>query len=135
MASDMDLLLKKQRLVGSRALVWLVLFTLAGLITWAYFAWIDEVVRGEGKVVPSRQVQIVQSLDGGVVESLLVRAGQSVEEGEVLLRTCDLPTIKRLDVNSQCLQTTHGHFRQTPQNPEVSSIAGNSCEKQKLHAL
>ena len=86
MASDIDLLLKKQRLVGSRALVWLVLFTLAGLITWAYFAWIDEVVRGEGKVVPSRQVQIVQSLDGGVVESLLVRVGQSVEEGEVLLR-------------------------------------------------
>lgn len=86
MASDIDLLLKKQRLVGSRALIWLVLFTLAGLITWAYFAWIDEVVRGEGKVVPSRQVQIVQSLDGGVVESLLVRAGQSVEEGEVLLR-------------------------------------------------
>jgi adhesin transport system membrane fusion protein len=44
------------------------------------------VVRGEGKVVPSRQVQIVQSLDGGVVEEILVRPGQSVEAGEVLLR-------------------------------------------------
>ena len=71
---------------GSRVLIWLSLFAVAMLIIWAALAWIDEVVRGEGKVVPSRQVQIVQSLDGGVVEEILVRPGQSVEEGEVLLR-------------------------------------------------
>ena len=73
----------------------------------------------------------IKELDVALGKASAIPSG----EGEVLLRTCDLPTIKRLDVNSQCLQTTHGHFRQTPQNPEVSSIAGNSCEKQKLHAL
>lgn len=71
---------------GSRALIWLALLTILALFVWAYFAWIDEVVRGEGKVVPSRQVQVIQSLDGGVVEEILVRPGQMVEEGEVLLR-------------------------------------------------
>lgn len=71
---------------GSTLLIWLTLLAICLLIVWASFASIDEVVRGEGKVVPSRQVQIVQSLDGGVVEEILVRPGQSVEAGEVLLR-------------------------------------------------
>lgn len=71
---------------GARILIWLSLLAIGLLIIWAAFAWIDEVVRGEGKVVPSRQVQVIQSLDGGVVEEILVRPGQIVEEGEVLLR-------------------------------------------------
>ncbi|WP_228125975.1 HlyD family type I secretion periplasmic adaptor subunit [Alcaligenes faecalis] len=71
---------------GSTLLIWLTLLAISLLIVWASFASIDEVVRGEGKVVPSRQVQIVQSLDGGVVEEILVRPGESVEAGEVLLR-------------------------------------------------
>ncbi|MCH1879854.1 HlyD family type I secretion periplasmic adaptor subunit [Alcaligenes ammonioxydans] len=71
---------------GSTLLIWLTLLAICLLIVWASLASIDEVVRGEGKVVPSRQVQVVQSLDGGVVEEILVRPGQSVEAGEVLLR-------------------------------------------------
>lgn len=79
-------LLKKQTMRGSRLLVWLSLLVVIVLVFWAHHAWIDEVVRGEGKVVPSRQVQIVQSLDGGVVEEILVRPGQVVDQGDVLLR-------------------------------------------------
>ncbi|ARP55521.1 secretion protein HylD [Alcaligenes faecalis] len=75
-----------QEVRGSTLLIWLTLLAICVLIVWASLASIDEVVRGEGKVVPSRQVQIVQSLDGGVVEEILVRPGQSVEAGEVLLR-------------------------------------------------
>jgi len=71
---------------GARALLWLALVAIAGLLIWAALAEIDEIVRGEGKVVPSRQVQIVQSLDGGVVQEILVREGQHVEQGESLLR-------------------------------------------------
>lgn len=56
------------------------------LIVWAAFARVDEVTRGEGKVVPSRQLQVLQSLDGGVVAEILVREGQEVEAGQLLLR-------------------------------------------------
>jgi adhesin transport system membrane fusion protein len=56
------------------------------LIVWAAFAQVDEVTRGEGKVVPSRQLQVLQSLDGGVVAEILVREGQEVEAGQLLLR-------------------------------------------------
>ncbi|MGO3132291.1 MAG: HlyD family type I secretion periplasmic adaptor subunit [Alcaligenes sp.] len=75
-----------QEVRGSTLLIWLTLLAISVLIVWASLASIDEVVRGEGKVVPSRQVQVVQSLDGGAVEEILVRPGQSVEAGEVLLR-------------------------------------------------
>lgn len=54
-------------------------------LAWAVWAHIDEITRGEGKVVPSRQRQLVQSLDGGVVTSILVREGQIVEKGQLLM--------------------------------------------------
>jgi len=56
------------------------------LIVWAAYAEVDEVTRGEARVVPASQVQIVQSVDGGVVEDILVREGQLVEAGQLLLR-------------------------------------------------
>jgi membrane fusion protein, adhesin transport system len=56
------------------------------LVIWAAFARVDEVTRGEGRVVPSRQLQVLQSLDGGVVAEILVREGQQVEPGQLLLR-------------------------------------------------
>lgn len=85
-AADIHQTIKEQRARGSRLIVWVSLLAVAALLAWAYWASIDEVVRGEGKVVPSRQVQVVQSLDGGIVEEILVRPGQTVEQGEVLLR-------------------------------------------------
>lgn len=71
---------------GSRLLIWASLATVAALLIWASVGHIDEVVRGTGKVVPSRQVQVVQSLDGGVVQDILVHPGEQVEQGQVLLR-------------------------------------------------
>lgn len=71
---------------GARVLLWTSLLAVALLLLWAGFGSIDEVVRGEGKVVPSRQVQIIQSLDGGIVEEILVKPGQEVEAGQILLK-------------------------------------------------
>lgn len=76
----------QQQARGSRLLVWASLFTLLALLVWASLGRIDEVVRGQGKVVPSSQVQVVQSLDGGLVEEILIRPGERVEKGQVLLR-------------------------------------------------
>jgi membrane fusion protein, adhesin transport system len=53
---------------------------------WASWATLDEVTRGEGRVIPSSQVQVVQNLEGGIVSAILVREGDIVERGEVLLQ-------------------------------------------------
>lgn len=53
---------------------------------WANWAAVAEVTRGEARVIPSRQVQVVQNLEGGIVAAMLVREGEIVAEGQVLMR-------------------------------------------------
>ncbi len=84
--ADADWLQLEQEPLRARGLLYLGLLTLVVLILWAAYADIDEVTRGEGKVIPTSQIQIVQSVDGGVVSEILVREGQTVESGQVLLR-------------------------------------------------
>ena len=55
-------------------------------LLWARFAVIDEVTRGVGQIVPSQKVQVIQNLEGGIVEAILVADNQIVDKGDVLLR-------------------------------------------------
>ena len=73
-----------------RGLAHLLLFAITAFfaifLAWASWAKLEEVTRGDGKVIPSRQVQVVQNLEGGIVAELLVREGAIVEGGQVLVR-------------------------------------------------
>ncbi len=71
--------LRARVLIRSLAVVFLI-FTM-----WAALAQVDEITRGEGKVVPSQQLQVLQSLDGGIVSEIKVREGQIVNPGDLLL--------------------------------------------------
>lgn len=84
--ADADWAIDEQTPRGARLIVWLTGLTLLVLIVWASLAQLDEVARGEGKVIPSRQLQVIQSLDGGIVQEILVREGQQVNAGDLLLR-------------------------------------------------
>ena len=64
--------------------IWM--FTILALILWASFAEIDEITRGDGKVIPYGQNQVIQNLEGGIVESILVTEGQTVEADQVILK-------------------------------------------------
>jgi len=66
-------------------LITIVLFFVC-FITWAYNATLEEVTRGEGRIIASSQTQVVQHLEGGILEDLLVREGQIVEKNQVLMR-------------------------------------------------
>jgi len=59
------------------------------MLVWADFAVLDEVTVGQGKVIPSSQLQVVQNLEGGIVKEILITEGQIVEKGEVLIRIDD----------------------------------------------
>jgi adhesin transport system membrane fusion protein len=85
-AGDADWAQLQQEPLRARALLRVAALLVALLLLWAALAQVDEVARGEGKVVPSSQLQVIQSVDGGVVEEIMVREGQVVEAGQLLLR-------------------------------------------------
>lgn len=75
-----------QEPLRARRLLYLMAVTVLALIIWAAFAQVDEVTRGEAKVIPSQQLQVLQSFDGGIVSEIAVREGQEVQQGQMLLR-------------------------------------------------
>lgn len=68
---------------------WLSVVLVALLVWWSSWAELEEVTRGIGKVIPSKSVQLIQSLEGGIVDKILVEEGQAVQEGQELMRIQD----------------------------------------------
>ncbi|MFK5937607.1 MAG: HlyD family type I secretion periplasmic adaptor subunit [Sulfurimonas sp.] len=64
--------------------IWLLSVLL--FVLWASFASIDEITRGSGKVVPFGDNQVIQNLEGGIVESILVQEGDVIKKGQVILK-------------------------------------------------
>jgi len=85
-ASDADWARLDQEPLRARAMLRWAFFVIVALVVWAAYAEIDEVTKGQGRVIPSSQLQVVQAVDGGVVEEILTREGETVEAGQVLLR-------------------------------------------------
>lgn len=96
---EADELLAEQTPMRAKALLYCIATILFGLITWAYFAQVDEVTRGEGRVIPSRQVQIIQSLDGGIVSEILVKEGAIVVAGTPLVKIDETRAVSSLREN------------------------------------
>ena len=69
----------------SQKLVWILTALIFFVILWANFASLDEVVSGEGTLIPSSAVQKIQSLDGGVLLQLHVQQGEIVSDGQLLV--------------------------------------------------
>ena len=76
---------ERQSLRGGQTIIWIAMLAVVIFIMWAMWAEMDEITRGAGKVVPSGQIQDVQNLEGGIVAELLVKEGEIVEKGQVLL--------------------------------------------------
>ncbi|WP_082368584.1 HlyD family type I secretion periplasmic adaptor subunit [Piscinibacter sakaiensis] len=83
---EAEVVMSRERTQRAQLIVRAALVVIVLLVVWASLAHVDEVTRGDGKVIPSKQLQVVQSLDGGVVSEILVREGEVVEEGQLLLK-------------------------------------------------
>ena len=73
-----------QSLRGPSLTIWLCAASVWVFIIWASFAWVDEIVRGEGEVISSSRPQIIQNLEGGILTELPVKEGDEVLRGDVL---------------------------------------------------
>lgn len=84
--AEADAVMSRQRTQRAQAIVRTAAVVIVLLVVWAALAKVDEVTKGDAKVIPSRQLQVIQSLDGGVVSEILVKEGQVVEAGQLLLK-------------------------------------------------
>ena len=75
--------------LSTNLLLYAIALFFAAAVGWAAWATLDEVTSGQGRVIPSSQVQVVQNHEGGIISGILVREGEVVEEGQLLLRIDD----------------------------------------------
>jgi adhesin transport system membrane fusion protein len=82
---DAAMAIRSRTVRGQQILLWVMLLCVLGFFAWAYHAVLDEVIRGNGKVIPSSKVQVVQNLEGGIIEQINVAEGEVVTPGQVLV--------------------------------------------------
>jgi adhesin transport system membrane fusion protein len=62
-------------------LFWVIMFL------WSYFATLEEVTRGQGRVIASSKIQVIQNLEGGIVKEILVQTGDEVTQSQLLINS------------------------------------------------
>jgi len=93
----------REPLTGARLIIVSVAVGFAIFLIWAMLAKVDEVTAGQGKVIPSSKVQIIQSAEPATVAELLVRSGQQVTKGQLLARL-DSPQSRSIQAETDALQ-------------------------------
>ncbi|MEO0443525.1 MAG: HlyD family type I secretion periplasmic adaptor subunit [Pseudomonadota bacterium] len=111
---------------GGRQLLWAIILFILAMMIWSALATIDEFTRGDGRVIPSRSVQLVQNLEGGIVAEVFVREGQAVKQGESLLRLDDLrfsASLREATVNQTQLEIKSERLRAEARGEEFPAPA------------
>lgn len=76
----------RQEPLRAKALLRLIAIAFVIFVIWAAIASLDEVTRGDGRVIPSKQLQVLQSIDGGLVSEILVKEGDVVQQDQLLVK-------------------------------------------------
>lgn len=85
------------KLAASRRTVWVIAALFAAALGWAWFASLDEVSTGTGRVVPTKREQVIQSLEGGILAKLAVRQDDIVEPGQLLAQLDPTQAVSTMD--------------------------------------
>lgn len=89
-------MIRSRPYVGARRIIVTVGMGLFVFFSWASFARVDEVTRGQGRVIPSSKAQIVQSSEPASIQNIVVRSGQAVRKGQLLVRLDDTESSSQL---------------------------------------
>jgi membrane fusion protein, adhesin transport system len=89
-------MIRSKAFVGARRIIMTSGMGLFVFVSWASFARVDEVTRGQGRVIPSSKAQIVQSSEPASIQNIVVRPGQLVRKGQLLVRLDDTESSSQL---------------------------------------
>ena len=121
---------------ADRKLILIAAVGVAILIFWAAIAQVDEVTRGTGKVIPSSRAQLVQAADPAVVREILVRSGQHVKKGQLLVRLDDSESdsaLGQLETENERLAVRAERLRQEADGgaARLGCEPGSVCESER----
>lgn len=129
----------------ARAILGLVALCVVSFVAWAAFAEIDELARGEGRVIPVSKTQVVQTSEAGIVQEIAVNLGQVVHKGQLLVQLQNTTTESTLGesvakaralgarVARLTLQEAGDYVADFMCPPEILAVAKDVClNEQKL---
>ena len=93
----------REPLTGSQKIIVFSAIGFVLFLIWAMLAQVDEVTRGQGRVIPSSKVQLIQASEPATVQELMVRSGQRVRRGQLLARL-DNPSSRQIQAETESLQ-------------------------------
>ncbi len=82
-------------------LLYIIVVFFVVFLIWANLTKVDEITRGEAKIIPSSQIQVIQNLEGGIIEEFLVKEGDIVEAGQVLIKIKNLQAKSDYNANNK----------------------------------
>ena len=147
--SHIDGSYRRQTLKRSRLVIQTVVLSLFIAIGWAAIAQINEITRGDGRVVPLRRLQSIQSLEGGILAELHVSEGDIVQEGQLIARLdptrsetafnatqAEITALKAetMRLEAEVMEQPHLEFGPTPNEAEAGELRLFKARRTKLEA-
>ncbi|RVQ64749.1 HlyD family type I secretion periplasmic adaptor subunit [Croceicoccus ponticola] len=127
------------RMDSSRRLIVVSATGLFALVFWSAFAPLDDITRGQGKVIPNSKVQVVQAADPATVEQILVQNGQQVKRGELLIRLNDSESasqLGQLETETELMEARSARLQREAQGQGSGCGPGSICaQEQRLQQV
>ena len=127
----------RKPLTGSRMIIVASALAFAVFMIWASIAQLDEVTRGQGKVIPSSKLQVITAADAATVSELYVRSGQRVHKGQLLARLASPENesqLGQLQAETESLQARAGRLTEEGIGGNVACQGGDCAGEQALRA-
>lgn len=118
-------MIRSRPYAGTRRVILTAAVGLFVFTSWASFAKVDEVTRGQGRVIPSSKAQVVQSSEPATILDIVVRAGQPVRKGQLLVRLDDTESssaLGQIEAENRSLAARAARLAR-----EGSGVAGGDC--------
>jgi adhesin transport system membrane fusion protein len=116
----------REPLTGARLIIVSVAIGFAVFLLWATLAQVDEVTAGQGKVIPSSKVQLIQASEPATVSALMVRSGQRVSKGQLLARL-DNPQSRQVQAETEALEARSARLASEGLGSSGSPLAGEEA--------
>lgn len=116
--------LEEQEFAAKRSastILWIILGFVGVFLVWAWLTELDRSVNGIGRVVPSSKMQVVSNLEGGVIEEIVVKPGQLVKKGDILVRLS--PTMSAAEQGSNAASVDALRAKVARLSAEVRGVA------------